>query len=45
MKNKTDKKMTFERLILEYIIAGKYRGEWLYGKNRWLGCNSRAKEK
>nr|DAS12528.1 MAG TPA: hypothetical protein [Caudoviricetes sp.] len=27
MKNKTDKKMTFERLILEYIIAGKYRGE------------------
>ena len=27
MKNKSTSKMTFERLILEYIVAGKYRGE------------------
>lgn len=27
MKNETKSKMTFERLILEYIVSGKYRGE------------------
>lgn len=27
MKNKSTSRMTFERLILEYINAGKYRGE------------------
>ena len=27
MKNKSTSKMTFERLIIEYILAGKYRGE------------------
>jgi acyl CoA:acetate/3-ketoacid CoA transferase alpha subunit len=27
MTNKTTNRMTFERLILEYINSGKYRGE------------------
>lgn len=27
MKNNTNSKMTFERLILEYILAGRYKGE------------------
>ncbi len=27
MENDTTSKMTFERLILEYIVSGKYRGE------------------
>ena len=27
MTNKTANRMTFERLVLEYINSGKYRGE------------------
>lgn len=27
MSNNTESKMTFERLIIEYILSGKYRGE------------------
>ena len=28
MKSESDKKSTFERLSLEYVYAGKYKGEW-----------------
>jgi hypothetical protein len=28
MESKTNKRSSFERLSLEYVFAGKYKGEW-----------------